>query len=247
MIKQIIKSFLGSVGLEVRYKQKKSKYGFHFNIEMDKGLARFNSLGLPVKTIVDIGAAQGSWSLLAERYWTNQAYLLFEPLEERQKELSDIAKSRLNFHITAAAAGRESGTIYLSVSDDLDGSGVTSDPSHLKTRSVNVVSIDNEVARLGLQGPYVIKLDTHGFEIPILEGCASILDQVSLFIIECYGFKIADNSLLFSEMCAYMDGLGFRLFDLVDVMNRPKDGAFWQCDAFFLKKNHTLYSDNKYA
>ncbi|RYE45276.1 MAG: hypothetical protein EOP48_22205 [Sphingobacteriales bacterium] len=73
------------------------------------------------------------------------------------------------------------------------------------------------------------------------------MNQVSCFIIECYGFQIAEKSLLFWEMCRYMDELGFRLFDIVDVMNRPKDGAFWQCDAFFLRKENPVWSNIQYS
>jgi hypothetical protein len=111
---------------------------------------------------------------------------------------------------------------------------------------VQVIRLDDAVKEGGLTGPFLVKLDTHGFEVPILEGCSGIVDQVSLFIIECYGFQIADNSLLFWEMCQYMDCLGFRLFDIVDIMHRPKDGSFWQCDAFFIRKENDLFKDNKY-
>src|SRR5690606_1041292 len=102
------------------------------------------------------------------------------------------------------------------------------------------------VQRLGLKGPFLVKLDTHGFEMPILEGCSEILPDVELFIIECYGFHITGSSLLFWEMCHEMDKLGFALFDIVDVMHRPKDGAFWQCDAFVIRKSNALFSDNRY-
>ncbi len=32
------------------------------------------------------------------------------------------------------------------------------------------ITIDDAVAHHGLVGPYLLKLDTHGFEVPIIEG-----------------------------------------------------------------------------
>ena len=137
---------------------------------------------------------------------------------------------------------------HFRIAPDLDGSGISSGSvSDGKNRKVAVRRIDNEIKTLDLVGPFIVKFDTHGYEVPILEGCAGILSDVELFIIECYGFRIAERSLLFWEMCQEMDRLGFALFDLVDVMRRPKDGAFWQCDAFFIRKDNLLFADNRYS
>lgn len=245
-MKKLIRGFFGLFNLEVKRSRKKSPAHF-YNEQMVKGLGRFKSLKLEINSIVDVGAAAGNWSLSAKALWPESSYLLFEPLEERKKELENLAKIHSNFHFVPLAAGKEKGLIKFVVTDDLDGSGVaTGGQGTSNIRSVEVSSIGEEVNKLHLKGPYLIKLDTHGFEVPILEGCTSLLDQTSLFIIESYGFQIADSSLLFWEMCEYMDKLGFRLFDIVDIMHRPKDSAFWQCDAFFIRKENELFKDNKY-
>jgi hypothetical protein len=103
-----------------------------------------------------------------------------------------------------------------------------------------------EVERLKLQGPFVIKLDTHGYEVPILEGAWRTLRQTHLIIMECYGFRIAQHSLLLWEMCKYLDDKGFGLVDLVDVTRRPTDGAFWQCDSFFAPKSAACFTSNNF-
>jgi len=40
---------------------------------------------------------------------------------------------------------------------------------------------------------------------------------------------------------------GFRLIDIVDVMRRTKDQAFWQCDAFFVPVNHPAFLYNSFV
>lgn len=254
MIKKIIQSAFNILGFRVV--RNKPVYpapvAVPFTMEfqensMEGGLNRFLKLGLQVNTIIDVGAAEGKWSLLAKPLFSQANYVLFEPLVERKDQLESLLKENSNFHYVPKAAGKEKGSIHFIISPDLDGSGVTYDSDNHNTRSVEVASIQEELQQLKLKGPFIIKLDTHGFEVPIIEGCTKLLDQVQLFIIECYGFEIVKDSLLFWQMCNYMDELGFRVFDIVDIMHRSKDGAFWQCDAFFIRKSHTLFLDNRYA
>lgn len=245
-MKKIIHSMLAAFDLELR-RVRQPVPGVHCNSEMIQGVRRFKSLGLPIRTIIDVGAAAGSWSVSAHGFWPAATYLLFEPLIERKSQLEMITTRYPNMHYIPYAAGNGPGNIEFAISEDLDGSGIASvNTTDANIRSVEVTSIDIEVNRFNLAGPFIIKLDTHGFEVAILDGCKHIMDSVSLFIIECYGFKIADNSLLFWEMCRHMAERGFRLFDIVDVMNRPNDGAFWQCDAFFVRDSNSIFKANSY-
>ncbi len=246
-MKKLVNGILGLFNLEVSRKKKKTASSYGRNQRMTGGFERWKQLGIPLNTVIDVGAAAGTWSLSARKYWPEASFVLFEPLAERKQELEELTRTHPGFHFVPNAAGPGPGEIRFVISDDLDGSGIASQgQAEANIRTVNVVSIADEVKRLGLKGPYLVKLDTHGYEVPILEGCVPIADQISLFIIECYGFQIADGSLLFWELCRHMDALGFRLFDVVDVMNRPRDGAFWQCDAFFIKKNNPLFTYNHY-
>lgn len=245
-MKRFVKSLFDALGLEVSRKNVvRSGIEYFKNEEMFEGLRRCHAVLPPPSTIIDVGAASGSWSLSAQNLWPHSNYVLFEPLLEREVQLSELAKIHKNFHYILAAAGKDKGVVSFYVADDLDGSGVagSADTDEARgIREVPVVSIEQEIERLCFAGPYLVKLDTHGFELPIIEGCTKLLPNISTFIIECYGFQIAENSLLFWEMCRYMDQLGFRLFDIVDVMHRPKDGAFWQCDAVFLKKDNPIFN-----
>ena len=55
-----------------------------------------------------------------------------------------------------------------------------------------------------LPGPYLIKLDTHGYEVPILCGATETLRNTNLLVIETYNFRLIGNNLLFHEIIAYM-------------------------------------------
>jgi FkbM family methyltransferase len=215
---------------------------------MLEGLSKLYRLNLGVRTIVDVGAAAGTWTLLAKRFWAESFYLLFEPLAERQSELAKLALQHASLFIAPFAAGNSDGEASFYVAGDLDGSGVATAANNPgeSIRIVGQTTVDKQIASHGLKGPFLVKLDTHGYELPIIEGCKAILPETIAFIIECYGFRIAEKSLLFPEMCVYMDRLGYRVFDIVDVVNRPSDGAFWQCDAFFIRKDNPVFHTSIY-
>ncbi len=247
-MKKIIRSIFNVIGLQVSRKPAPGPlYDYFRNDMMIRGLQYAKQRGLEVNTIVDVGAAEGSWSLSAAEFWPDASYILFEPLEERKELLEKLSIKNKKYHFIPAAAGKEKGQVNFHVSGDLDGSGVAEGVKGVSNiRSVDVTSIDIEVKALQLKGPYIIKLDTHGFEVPIIEGCSGIINEVAMFIIECYGFQIARDSLLFWEMCRLLQEKGFRLINIVDVINRPKDNAFWQCDAFFVPTHLDLFKDNSY-
>lgn len=246
-----MKSFLNKLLLSLRFDKEKSAVS-HVSTSipegnsMSSGLLRRKHSGLVPTTIIDVGAAQGKWSLEAMKIWNNSNFVLFEPLKEREKDVDMIAATHRNCFVVKAVAGDKKGQIVFYVTEDLDGSGIADNGTGADRRSVNVTTIDDEISKLGLSGPFLLKLDTHGYEVPIIEGATATLKATELCVIESYGFQIAPNSLLFWEMCQYMDSKGFRLIDIVDLMHRGKDKAFWQCDAFFVPKCHESFKYSTY-
>jgi FkbM family methyltransferase len=213
--------------------------------DMDGLLARAAARGTPVATWIDVGASDGSWSLLAQRHFPRARFLLFEPLAERQPAL-DALHARHGFEIAAAAAGARAGRLSFHVGADLDGSGVAA-PGAGGARTVPVAAIDDVIAARGLTGPFALKLDTHGHELPVLEGAARTLTSASLLVIEAYTFTLAPGSLRFHELCAWLEARNFRCCDLADPMRRPGDGALWQMDLAFAPADSPVFEYNRYT
>jgi len=103
---------------------------------------------------------------------------------------------RPNCNYILAAAGDAKGEIYF---DDRDpfGGVASKEQTAWASTCVPVTTIDSEIRERKLSRPFLIKLDTHGFEIPIIEGAAETLAMATLLVVEVYNFRILDNSLLF--------------------------------------------------
>ncbi len=207
------------------------------------GLQRIKNLTIAPAIVIDLGAAAGTWTTTALSVWPDAGYHLIEPLEEQVGSLNALQAAHPNIHYHLAVAGEAAGRTWLNVSPDLDGSGVYGAPSD-NTREVPVVTIDDIVK--DLPGNILIKFDTHGYEVPILKGSMEALKRTSALVIEVYGFKLSPTCLVFHELSAYLDTLGFRLADIVDMMRRPGDQLFWQADAVYLRKDNPAFDNASY-
>lgn len=208
-------------------------------------LKRCKGRELHIETIIDVGASDGRWSLLARKFFPQTFCLLIEAQEGHKKALEKVKCRVSRFDYIIAAAGDHQGATYFDVGD-LFGGLASATPVGNKCISVPMVTVDDEVSRRNLLPPYLLKLDTHGFELPILEGAKNTLASASLVVIEAYNFRLTDDSLKFHEMCSYMEGKGFSCVDLVQPMHRPGDRAFWQMDLFFIPSDNTVFSSNSY-
>jgi len=202
-------------------------------LTMKGALARCKARGIKVNTVIDIGASDGSWTRDCLTYFPDAHYVLVEAQEPHREALEKIAAEKTKVEFILAAAGRKDGRIYFDNSA-LFGGLASETPLEGSYIEVPVISIDAEIKRRNLKGPYLVKLDTHGFEIPILEGAETILKEASLVIIEVYNYQLTDTSLRYFEMCNYMQKLGFLSIEMVDFILRKRDLSFWQMDTFFI-------------
>lgn len=208
---------------------------------LDGALKRVVALIGEVETVVDIGASNGSWTEDCLRYFPNSHYLLVEANPVHAAALEEFSSGRKKIGICMAAAGEIEGDIFFHAADPFGGvaSKTAFDSDNIR---VPVVTLDQEIERRGLGGRFLIKLDTHGFEVSILNGAGHSLMCASCVIVECYNFVIAENSRLFPNMCEFLRARGFRVADVFDVMRRS-DGLLWQMDIVFLREDHPAFAD----
>lgn len=215
------------------------------SFDMPSAIKRIADHDIDIRSIIDIGASNGNWSLEAMNAFPDASFVALEPLKERQESLRALKKKHPNFdYILCVAGEKDGGQTTLNVSDDLDGStvgGYGGEP-----RIVPVKTLDAIVKEKRLEGPYLIKFDTHGFEIPILNGAKETLAKTNIIVMEVYNFKITEHALRFHEICFQMEKLGFRCCDLANPMLRLHDKVFWQIDLFFARTDSKIFSYGEY-
>lgn len=211
---------------------------------MTTALRRLSSQGFTFSTILDVGASDGKWTKDAITIFPDAHYLLFEPLEERRSELDLLRENFANVDFELAAVGAELGEVSLIVTEDLDGSRAMLNYEQSDVyRNVPLITIDHALGKKYLPPPYMLKLDVHGYELPILLGAATTLNQTNIVIIEAYNFHITADSPTFSELVLHMDKLGFNCIDVADPLRMTTEGFEWQVDLFFARKNDPVFAN----
>ncbi len=197
------------------------------------------------KTVIDIGASNGSWSDALMTYFPDRRYLLVEAQPVHEPVLRDYCQRHRNAEYVLAAAGEGPGRVFFDV-DDPFGGQASSTRANAAQAELPVVTIDAEVAARRLPPPYLLKFDTHGYELPILRGAGDTLAKTEVIVMECYNFRISPECLTFFEMCAWLGERGFRCIDLADPLHRPHDDAFWQMDLVFVRSDRPEFAYQRY-
>ena len=201
--------------------------------------------GHAFKAVIDIGASTGIWSEALMHHFPYCEYLLIEAQPVHEAALREFCARHANAQFVLAAAGEKAGHIFFDAADPFSGQA-----SYAQTSTANVqlpvTTVDNEVRERKLNGPFLLKFDTHGFELPILKGALDTLSKTEVIVMECYNFRIAPECLTFDEMCRHLADLGFRCIDLVDPMHRPYDDAFWQMDLVFVRQTRPEFAYQHY-
>lgn len=212
---------------------------------MHSVLPRIPTNTIEITNIIDIGASDGKWSTKAMPFFPESSFLAIEPLRERRDALEKLKKQYPTFDYVLCAAGEDTTkNVDIAITTDLDGS--TIDGLNGTNRTVPIKSLDTIISEKHLSGPFLLKFDTHGYEIPILKSAKKTLQNTNIIIMEVYNFKISEHTLLFYEMCCHLDTLGFRCYDMADPMLRQHDNSFWQMDLFFCRKDMPLFQYNQY-
>ena len=139
-------------------------------------VALFAALARKARTVVDVGANAGIFSLLAARVRPEARILAFEPHPLVAMSLArnvSLSGAR-GVEVFPAALGATSGytKLFTTVSDvltSLDRSRVP-DPVEL---SVPITTLDAVVADRNVRGVDLVKVDVEGWELPVFQGAAT--------------------------------------------------------------------------
>lgn len=211
---------------------------------MDSALSRV-AQWCSVATIIDIGASDGRWTVLTRDHFPRAQFHLIEAQDVHEPALRTLVSAHARISYVLAAAGDRPGRIHFDTSDPWGGAASASSFGDSDTM-LAMTSVDVEVDRLDLHGPFLIKLDTHGFEREILTGASRTLEDTNVVVVEAYNFTLRPGALRFHELVTYLETLGFRPVDVVNVLRRPADHVLWQFDMVFARGEHPVFSSESY-
>jgi FkbM family methyltransferase len=195
------------------------------------------------RTIVDVGANRGQFALFARHAFPEARILSFEPLSSpRAVFVKLFCDDRLVTLYPFALGSRSARTTIHIAADDDSSSLLPVGQEQMNAFGTRVVGTENvQVARLDqllasapLAAPALLKIDTQGYELQVLEGCGDLLCRFDAIYAELSYVELYRGQALAGEVMAFTQGRGFRT---VGAFNQASDagGRPLQADFLFAK------------
>jgi FkbM family methyltransferase len=240
---KIVNASLGHFGMEVRRKEDRTR------ATMFESLRQAAQNGLSPQTVIDVGAAHGTPPLYD--LFPEARFILLEPLDEFAPALNEIARGLKHAECLVAAVTSKPGRVVLNVHPDLMGSSLCKEEegAHVDgiERTVPAVTLNDVCAERGTRPPYLIKVDTQGSELQVLEGADRIMAETDVIVLEASLFGFFKGGPQILDILLYMKERGFILYDVFDLQYRPLDGAMAQVDLAFVQERSKFRASHAYA
>ena len=198
---------------------------------------------LSPKVIYDIGANIGTWTLLAKSVYPDAVIHGFEPLSGHLEKFQSAAAKLSGVTMHQLCLGSVAGEAKLRVTDFSDASSLLPlshegkkqwNLQETRHETVRVERLDSWVAEKALPFADLLKLDVQGFELEVLKGAETCLENAKAVLTEVSFREFYQSQCLFHEVVAFMAQRGFWLSS---IGHGPVPGhALLQSDALFVKK-----------
>lgn len=198
-----------------------------------QSLAVLRERGIPVHTVLDVGVLSGTPELIGA--YPDRLHILFEPVLEFHPTIR-TNYAHIDYRLEGMALSDTNGTARLETRSIISGQDITHSSITTSDRSedgktyrdVPMRTLDSYILEHGLEGPFFLKIDVDGFEVPILKGAAQTLRQSSIVMVEAPKYQMVERIKLVQDA-------GFELYDLAEPCYY--DSSFWQCDAILVQRD----------
>jgi len=138
-----------------------------------------------VATVFDVGAHNGETSLRFARDFRNARIHAFEPVEDNYQSMcSSVAgQPRILAHRLALGESVERRDIQL-CGDNSTGNSFLSQQPGGRTQQVDVTTIEQFCSQQVIDAIDFLKIDTEGFELPVLRGARPLLETGRIGLIQ---------------------------------------------------------------
>jgi len=201
-----------------------------------------------INIILDVGANVGQFAEETFEFGYNKKIISFEPISTTFKTLSTKAQNHNHWETLQLALGNFDGTTEINVSPLSPSSsilpfvkdmvGVLPDLNYTTKEVIQVKKLDSIFKQITDENSNVfLKIDTQGFEKPILEGSIHSLQKIKMIQLEMSLVEIYEGEITLFDMVSFLEGYGFRLWSMEPTFYHPTSYQLLQLDAIFIRTN----------
>ncbi len=186
-----------------------------------------NRLLIPMHTVFDVGANVGQTAMEILEDFPQAQVHSFEPIAATYELLLANTAAMPQVHCTHAALGaaRETREISVnsqvaSVTNSLNDWAMNEDPN-AKKENILILTGDDVCKEKGIQSIDLLKIDTEGFELPVLQGFDQMLKAGKIKAIFCEATFNKDDKkhTYIGDLNDFVYGYGYVFYGLYDISN----------------------------
>ncbi|WP_430406163.1 FkbM family methyltransferase [Fluviicola sp.] len=194
----------------------------HLPIGTDIGVDLSRKLIFPIKTIVDIGANIGQSALYYRDLFPESTIYCYEPIPAIYEQLKHLTGNDPAIHPFQYGVGATKGELQIVLLEDQLSQQhsfhkVAGDSD--KTISVPITTIDEIVENNKLETIDLLKIDTEGFEIEVIEGATKSIssNKIKAVYLEVGLSSKNEHNTPFIKVLDALEKVGFTFYGLYEI------------------------------
>jgi FkbM family methyltransferase len=173
----------------------------------------------PIATIFDVGANIGQSAQHYRKAFPTANLYCFEPVQATFDRLSALLQDDKAAQCFRLAFGRTAGTGEIAVGQHSDQASLTARPADTThVESVQIATLDSFCASRALDRIGLLKIDTEGGDLTVLEGAHSLLADQKIDVIEVEAGMSPRNArhVPFEAFTAHLGARNYFLFGIYE-------------------------------
>jgi FkbM family methyltransferase len=200
------------------YRNALLRHGVAATVEHKQALGK-----LKLRTIVDVGANRGQFTLFALDAFPAASIVSLEPLAAPAACFRRVFAEERRVTLHHAALGPETGQSTMHVSRHDDSSSllpitatqqqIFRGTEEVRTETVRTGPLSEFVDGSSIEEPALLKVDVQGYELEALRACGDLLDKFAYVYAEASFIELYEGQVLADDLVAWLRERGYELVD----------------------------------